>query len=227
MLYFGLGSTIFQMSKNKKKDPIEFGRWGADDVKGNAILIEETLERFGIKVKVVEIEALRIHVRYCIEIEAGTKVEKILKRKVDLALALASPTGKIKIIAPVPNTHLIGINVPKRKRSLDEEHVMNIVTANDKIVKIGDLSSLVEKFPKKRLNELVNDALNFTYRYKFMIVGVILFQNELKIKPKEAIIVFKELFNMGVIKNVRSDEEKSGVIIGDVDWNSLKRFTIN
>lgn len=214
-------------NKNKIKDPVEFGMWGADDVKTNASIIENTLEAFGFKTKVVEVNALRFHVQYCIEIETGTKVEKILKREVDLALALASPTGKIKIIAPVPNTHYIGINLPKRKISLDEENVLNIVTANDKIVKIRSLNSLVEKFPKKQLSELVGEALRFTYRYKFAVVGVILFQNELKIKPKEAIVVFKELVNMGVVINPRVDEEKSGVIIGDVDWNSLKRYTIN
>ena len=150
-----------------------------------------------------------------------------MKREVDLALALASPTGKIKIIAPVPNTRYIGINLPKRKRPLDDENVMNIVTEDEKIVKIRNLNSLVEKFPKKRLSELVNDALRFTYRYKLDEVGVILFQNEFKIKPKEAIVLFKEMINMGVIINPRSDEERSGVIIGDVDWNSLKRYTIN
>lgn len=213
--------------KNNKKNAVSYGSWGADDLRTNASIIEKTLEGFGIKAKIVEVNALRFHVQYCIEIEGGTTVEEILKREVDLALALASPTGKIKIIAPVPNTRYIGINLPKRKRPLGNGGVLNIVTANDKIVKIRDLSSFVEKFPKKRLNELVNDALNFTYRYKFEVVGVILFQNELKIKPKEAIVVFKELFNMGVIKNVRSDEEKSGVIIGDVDWNSLKKYNIN
>ncbi len=215
------------IAKKKRKDPVVFDIWGADDVRTNASIIEKTLQAFGFKTKVVEVNALRYCVQYCIEIEIGTTIEDVLKRQADIALALASPTGKVKIIAPVPNTHYIGINLPKRKRPLDQEHVMSIVTANDKIVKIRGLGSLVEKFPKKRLSELVGDALRFTFRYKFDVVGVILFQNELKIKPKEAIVVFRELVNMGIITNPRSDEEKSGVVIGDVDWNNLKRYTIN
>jgi DNA segregation ATPase FtsK/SpoIIIE-like protein len=215
--------------KNKNINEVAeyYSRWGADDVKLNASIIEETLEAFGLKVRVMEINAFRIHVQYCIEIEIGTTIEEILKREADLALALGSLTGKIKIIAPVPNTHYIGINLPKRKTPLGSEKVISIVTANDKIVKIRDLNLLVKKFPKKRLSVLIDDALNFTYRYKFDVVGVILFQKELKIKPKEAIVLFKELFNMGVITNPRSEEGKSGVLIGDVDWTSLKKYNIN
>ena len=62
-------------AKNKMKYPEVYGTWGADDVRTNAAIIERTLQAFGFKTKIMEVNALRFHVQYCIEIEIGTSVE--------------------------------------------------------------------------------------------------------------------------------------------------------
>jgi DNA segregation ATPase FtsK/SpoIIIE-like protein len=43
----------------------------------------------------------------------GLNLDELEKHDRDLALALASPTGKVKMIIPIPGRSLVGIQVPK------------------------------------------------------------------------------------------------------------------
>lgn len=85
------------------------------EINGNALVIEQTLEAFGFTTRIKEVYELDDHIQFCLEIAVGTNLDNILKLDKDLALALASPTGKVEIIAPIPGTSLIGINLPKNK----------------------------------------------------------------------------------------------------------------
>lgn len=78
-------------------------------------VIEQTLEAFGIRTKIAEINKKKGGVEYCLDIRVGTPVEEILKHKRDIALAVASPTGKVTIQAPIPGRPLVGIFVPIMK----------------------------------------------------------------------------------------------------------------
>lgn len=82
------------------------------DVKGNASIIEATLDSFGIKAKVVEVNYGPSVTQYGLEISRGTKLSKITGLSTDLALALAAPTGQIRIEAPIAGRSLVGIEVP-------------------------------------------------------------------------------------------------------------------
>jgi len=82
------------------------------DVKSNAAIIERTLGSFGIKAKVVEVNYGPAVTQYALEIALGTKVSKITDLATDLALALAAPTGQIRIEAPIAGRALIGVEVP-------------------------------------------------------------------------------------------------------------------
>lgn len=84
------------------------------DVKKIASIIERTLESFGIKAKVVEINIGPSVTQYAIEIALGTKVSKITSLSNDLALATEAPTGQIRIEAPIPGRGLVGIEIPNR-----------------------------------------------------------------------------------------------------------------
>lgn len=84
------------------------------DVKWNANTIEKTLESFGIKATVVEINKGPAVTQYALEIALGTKLSKIMALSNDLALALAAPTGQIRIEAPIPGRSLVGIEIPNR-----------------------------------------------------------------------------------------------------------------
>ncbi len=80
--------------------------------KQNAHTIEETLGSFGIAAKVVEVNNGPTITQYAIEIPRGTKLSKITALQNDLALALATPTGNVRIEAPIPGKSLVGIEIP-------------------------------------------------------------------------------------------------------------------
>ena len=82
------------------------------NVKENADIIERTLESFGIKAKVTEVNIGPAVTQYALNIAMGTKLSKITSLSNDLALALSAPTGQIRIEAPIPGRNLVGIEVP-------------------------------------------------------------------------------------------------------------------
>ena len=84
------------------------------DLKKNAAIIERTLDSFGIAARVVEVNLGPAVTQYALEIALGTKVSKITSLANDLALALAAPTGQIRIEAPIPGRNLVGIEIPNR-----------------------------------------------------------------------------------------------------------------
>lgn len=92
----------------------ESGRADRGDIKGNATIIEQTLESFGVTAKVVEVNLGPAVTQYALEVALGTKLAKITSLERDLARALASPTGAIRIEAPIPGRNLVGIELPNR-----------------------------------------------------------------------------------------------------------------
>lgn len=96
------------------------------DIKRNADIIEKTLESFGIRAKVVEVNLGPAVTQYALNIALGTKLSKITALSNDLALALAAPTGLIRIEAPIPGRSLVGIEVPNRTLEFVTLHKMLI-----------------------------------------------------------------------------------------------------
>lgn len=84
------------------------------DLKSSAAIIEKTLSSFGILARVVEVNLGPAVTQYALEIALGTKLSKIISLSNDLALALAAPTGQIRIEAPIPGRSLVGIEIPNR-----------------------------------------------------------------------------------------------------------------
>ncbi len=90
------------------------GKADRGDIKSNAAVIEKTLESFGIQAKVVEVNLGPAVTQYAIEVALGTKLSKITSLSNDMALALAAPSGQIRIEAPIPGRSLVGIELPNR-----------------------------------------------------------------------------------------------------------------
>lgn len=90
------------------------GKADRGDLKTNASVIEKTLESFGVKARVVEVNLGPAVTQYALEIALGTKLSKITALQNDLALALAAPTGQIRIEAPIPGRSLVGVEIPNR-----------------------------------------------------------------------------------------------------------------
>jgi DNA segregation ATPase FtsK/SpoIIIE, S-DNA-T family len=84
------------------------------DVRKSAGVIERTLDSFGIQAKVAEINGGPAVTQYALEISAGTKIAKIANLQHDIALALATPTGTVRVEAPIPGKSLVGIEVPNK-----------------------------------------------------------------------------------------------------------------
>ncbi|MBI3397395.1 DNA translocase FtsK [Candidatus Woesebacteria bacterium] len=95
-------------------EDVESGKADRGDIKGNAAQIEKTLESFGITARVVEVNLGPAVTQYALEVALGTKLSKITALERDLALALAAPTGTIRIEAPIPGRSLVGIELPNR-----------------------------------------------------------------------------------------------------------------
>jgi len=82
------------------------------DVNHNADVIEATLESFGIRAQVKDVSKGPAVTQYALEIARGTKLSKITALATDLAMALAAPTGQIRIEAPIAGKSLVGVEVP-------------------------------------------------------------------------------------------------------------------
>lgn len=80
------------------------------EITRTARLLEETLEGFGVKLKIDEVSCGPAVTRYEAKLAPGVKVSKILRLSDDLALSLA--TSNIRIEAPIPGKAAIGIEVP-------------------------------------------------------------------------------------------------------------------
>ncbi len=90
------------------------GKADRGDIKGNAAVIEETLDSFGITARVVEVNQGPSVTQYAIEVALGTKLSKITALDRDLARSLESPTGAIRIEAPIAGRSLVGIELPNK-----------------------------------------------------------------------------------------------------------------
>lgn len=88
------------------------------DLNENARIIESTLSSFGIQAHVAEVNGGPAVTQYAIRIAEGTKLSKIKALQNDLALALAAPTGQIRIEAPIPGRSLVGIEIPNRSAEI-------------------------------------------------------------------------------------------------------------
>ncbi|OGM77110.1 hypothetical protein A2188_00785 [Candidatus Woesebacteria bacterium RIFOXYA1_FULL_43_9] len=93
---------------------IEGGKTDTGDVGKNANIIEKTLESFGISAQIEEVNPGPAVTQYSLKVAIGTKLSKITALERDLALALAAPTGTIRIEAPIPGRDLVGIELPNK-----------------------------------------------------------------------------------------------------------------
>ena len=105
------------------------------NIKSSAEIIEKTLDSFGLKTRVAEVNKEKDYTEYCLEVVVGLNLDELEKHSRDLALALASPTGKVKMIIPIPGRTLVGIQVPKPTR--EELEKMKMVEEENKKLNSG------------------------------------------------------------------------------------------
>jgi S-DNA-T family DNA segregation ATPase FtsK/SpoIIIE len=104
--------------------------------------LERTFHTFGVPAHVVAAHRGPTVTLYEVEVEAGTKVNKVLSLADDIAYALATPD--VRIIAPIPGKSAIGVEVPNKvrdfvmlgdilrsKAAADDEHPLSVALGKD------------------------------------------------------------------------------------------------
>ena len=109
----------WQLPSTSLLSPVQKTKGDSENVKKNADIIEQTLQSFGVKAKVVDVMVGPTVTQYALNLALGTRAAKISNLKTDLALALAAPTGLVRIEAPIPGTSYVGIEIP----NVDKETV--------------------------------------------------------------------------------------------------------
>jgi S-DNA-T family DNA segregation ATPase FtsK/SpoIIIE len=104
--------------------------------------LERTFHTFGVPAHVAAAHRGPTVTLYEVEVEAGTKVNKVLGLADDIAYALATPD--VRIIAPIPGKSAIGVEVPNRVRDFvmlgdvlraraatDDKHPLSVALGKD------------------------------------------------------------------------------------------------
>src|SRR5438552_4863590 len=86
----------------------------ARDAEHTMAALERTFQNFGVPARVTAAHRGPTVTMYEVEVEAGTKVNKVLSLGDDIAYALATPD--VRIIAPIPGKSAIGVEVPNKVR---------------------------------------------------------------------------------------------------------------
>ncbi|HKK82835.1 MAG TPA: DNA translocase FtsK 4TM domain-containing protein [Atribacterota bacterium] len=92
----------------------EYRTKGQEKIKNNIILLQKTLDNFGIQGDVIGATQGPTVTRYEIQPAPGVKVAKITNLSNDIALAFAA--ASVRIEAPIPGKNAIGIEVPNREK---------------------------------------------------------------------------------------------------------------
>lgn len=111
-----------------------------DYIRKQASILESTFDAFGIRTKVAEVNNLGTKIEYRLKIAEGTKLSHFRTRQSDVALAMSSPTGKVKVEAPIPGTNMVGITVPIPKEVQTKKKKSYEVITITKEVKVSEYS---------------------------------------------------------------------------------------
>lgn len=101
--------TLLKASKEKKRS-----RMLDNELAETAARLQQTMADFGIMAEVVDWIAGPTVTLFEVDLPPGVRVSRIMALNDDIALALAAPG--VRIFAPIPGTHYVGIEVPNANR---------------------------------------------------------------------------------------------------------------
>ena len=87
-----------------------------DDLAENARILEDTLNDFGISVRVADIERGPVITRYELEPAPGVKIHRIVSLSDDIALTMKA--SSVRIVAPIPGKNRVGVEIPNSQTSV-------------------------------------------------------------------------------------------------------------
>ncbi|MEM6364168.1 MAG: DNA translocase FtsK, partial [Planctomycetota bacterium] len=100
-----------------------------------SVLLQKTIESFGYKVQVTNVEIGPVIAQYEIELEAGLRLNKISALADDLAIALRVPS--VRVVAPIPGKNTVGIEVPNEIRQVVRLRDVIEETSGDQLAKFN------------------------------------------------------------------------------------------
>ena len=100
---------LLKVSKSKRRS-----RAFEDELADTAARLQQTMEDFGIMATVVDWIAGPTVTLFEVDLPPGVRVSRLTNLNDDIALALAAPG--VRIFAPIPGTHFVGIEVPNAQR---------------------------------------------------------------------------------------------------------------
>src|SRR4030042_5710467 len=83
-------------------------------IKAKAAALEQLLTEFNILARVVAADTGPVVTMFELELAAGVKVSQISTLSNDMARALG--VGAVRVVAPMPGKHTIGIEVPNNEK---------------------------------------------------------------------------------------------------------------
>lgn len=92
------------------------GKATSGDIKNSLLIIQRTLENFGIPVEMGDVSVGPTVTQYTFKPAEGVKLSKITNLGNDLALSLAA--HPIRIEAPIPGKSLVGVEVPNQTKAV-------------------------------------------------------------------------------------------------------------
>jgi len=87
-----------------------------DNTRRSAEVLEQTLKEFKIEAKVTGIRKGPVITMFELLPSPGVKISSIVNLQDNIALRLAA--SRVRIIAPIPGKHAVGIEVPNKKRAI-------------------------------------------------------------------------------------------------------------
>lgn len=117
-------------------------------IEKNIITLEKVLKDFGVIGKVVEVHVGPTVTQYELELQSGTKVNKLLSIHREISLALAKKD--VRIEAPIPGKNTVGIELPN-----DQTTPVSFREILEKIPKSKDSSKLLAALGKNIMGNVV------------------------------------------------------------------------
>jgi len=113
----GSAGAYFFPIKGLLKDYPDGEYWEIDaETRRSAEVLMETLEEFKIRAEVTGIRKGPVITMFEILPSPGVKISKIVNLADNIALRLAA--SRVRIVAPIPGKHAVGIEVPNKRRAI-------------------------------------------------------------------------------------------------------------
>lgn len=105
------------VTKEKTKDKSKVSKEGSKEfLTASCELIRQTLLAYGIQIRINSVSVTEKNICFFMEVAIGTKLDKLLGLKKELAMILASPTGKIELFAPFKGTSMVALYLPTKNK---------------------------------------------------------------------------------------------------------------